>query len=439
MIRKLDTRLKELTTEWWRLLLKLTSYRLPQGVHLAIAFGAALLFTFSGARAEATNYYVSPSGNNTDGLSYGTAWTKFDQIRWSDLQGNDILIIDGGSSKIVYTEPLVTPANSQGGSPFSIQPSGDPGHNGQVVIDGSRSTYPNGVELYSPTSLIGKDYRVSSPGSLTVQNWKGAGVQLTGTSSTRWLVGGIESCKNAYGISCQFASNSSSNVIIAQDLIHDNKIANIEATGIDGLTVEDSWIYNSDYTKSARKTYGLVIRGSAEGTANVSSNVFGPGLGIGASIGKVRGGIGNCLFVDALSTSLEFLEDAPRFSVANCTLFQTSQNPYGETNYCLSSNRPKLSISNSIFYGGTVRLPADSGLLGKGNTQWQTSGVTTAIAPTQVNPQFAAPVGTYANNVSIATLGNTNFNLSSGSPATGTGSNITTAQTWFTSLFPWQP
>ncbi len=45
----------------------------------------ALFCLFSAARADATNYYVSPNGNNTTGTSYATAFNELNQINWSSI------------------------------------------------------------------------------------------------------------------------------------------------------------------------------------------------------------------------------------------------------------------------------------------------------------------------------------------------------------------
>ena len=51
--------------------------------------------------AQATNYFVSPTGNNKDGLSYATAWSSFDKIAWNKLNPYDRLFIDGGKNGLV--------------------------------------------------------------------------------------------------------------------------------------------------------------------------------------------------------------------------------------------------------------------------------------------------------------------------------------------------
>lgn len=51
----------------------------------------------------AASYYVSKSGDNTDGTSWAKAWTSFSSINWKNCAAGDILYIDEGR----YEEKLV--------------------------------------------------------------------------------------------------------------------------------------------------------------------------------------------------------------------------------------------------------------------------------------------------------------------------------------------
>jgi hypothetical protein len=99
------------------------------------------------AAEAARTYYVSPSGDNSDGLSWGHAWQDLDAIKWSALRPGDTIVLDGGPSAcpalgpgyncgIVYQSTLTVNANGASGSPITIRLSGEPGRNGTAIIDG---------------------------------------------------------------------------------------------------------------------------------------------------------------------------------------------------------------------------------------------------------------------------------------------------------------
>src|SRR6266566_2137235 len=92
------------------------------------------------AGASSHTYYVSKTGSNADGLSWATAWNELSQINWSVVQPGDTILLDGGSSQMVYTTTLTIGKSGTRGSPITIERATDAGHNGKVVLFGGRST-----------------------------------------------------------------------------------------------------------------------------------------------------------------------------------------------------------------------------------------------------------------------------------------------------------
>jgi hypothetical protein len=148
-----------------------------------------------------TRRYVSPSGNNTTGTSWATAWTSFSSINWGNLFGGGYLYIDGGTDSIVYNQGLDM-GNVMGGTnnyvyvmPGKYSPSPS-GHSGRVIITSSG----NGIDI-------------SSDGS-----------------STRWIyIKGLE-IRNGGAVGIRVTYNVK-NLVIDSCMIIDNYSFGIELTG----------------------------------------------------------------------------------------------------------------------------------------------------------------------------------------------------------------
>jgi hypothetical protein len=127
-------------------------------VKSASALFTAALLVLAVACTSAHNvravYYVSPSGNGANGLSWATAWRDTSLINWSVIQPGSQIIIDGGTSTCSVSPYDFKPSSPDPGvscgqryRPFSIgrdditiERSTTAGHNGAVVIDGGRDT-----------------------------------------------------------------------------------------------------------------------------------------------------------------------------------------------------------------------------------------------------------------------------------------------------------
>lgn len=48
------------------------------------------------------------NGNNTDGLTWATAWNEMDQIKWTgiDFRTMTLLTIDGGVGRMIHRKPM---------------------------------------------------------------------------------------------------------------------------------------------------------------------------------------------------------------------------------------------------------------------------------------------------------------------------------------------
>lgn len=168
-----------------------------------------------------TRRYVSPSGNNTTGTSWATAWTSFSSINWGNLFGGGYLYIDGGTDSIVYNQGIDI-GNAMGGTnnyiyvmagKYSPSPSG---HSGRVIITSSG----NGIDI-------------SSDGS-----------------STRWIyIKGLE-IRNGGAVGIRVTYNVK-NLVIDSCTIIDNYSFGIELTG---------WPADDSHTDTSRIIENVEIK-----------------------------------------------------------------------------------------------------------------------------------------------------------------------------------
>jgi hypothetical protein len=408
-----------------------------------------------------SRYYVSPHGDNTTGLSYKTAWTDLDQIKYSVLKSADVVFIDGGASGITYHKPLLIPA---GLTNVQFRNAVDPGHSGPVTIDGTGSTSADGIRVtgsYITVGGTGSWLPIPPPPPaaaplptatlpsqfLKVQNFS-IGIQDLSSSAT---LGYLEVTGNKNGLSMEGESAN-----VGASNIHDNTLNDIVdfANGTVNSYV-GCWIHNLNYLPA-----GSIVPGMRLAGGTVNNCVIGPGLthGIVTRTTSKSVTVSNCVLNDATVANFEVIAEPGDLGAMgpvlmdNCTSFMTNLNPYNATHSCLSTNYtypyktsgggsgppppppppPALAIYTSIFYGGNVRVPAaSSGVIATRDTEFNVTGNTMALATKQVDPLIQTNIAPYPNlsqypnNVSIGVLEDTHFSLSPRSPALGTGSSLT--------------
>lgn len=88
--------------------------------------------------AEATDYFVSRQGDNSQGTSWQTAWNELDQIAWDKIQPGDTIFLDGGDTSMGYRTTLAPTRRGRSDNPITIKLSTEPGRNGQAVFHGGR-------------------------------------------------------------------------------------------------------------------------------------------------------------------------------------------------------------------------------------------------------------------------------------------------------------
>lgn len=367
--------------------------------------------------------YVSKSGDNSDGLTWATAWNEMDQIQWNLVvpQRGDTVNIDGGTTRMIYTTPLKIQSSYSPYSPLPVKVSEEAGHNGQAVIYGA-GQQDNGVEIISGNcQILG-----SKKSGLLICGWRGDGLVMPQGIGPHNKVQHLEICKNrGAGLHLTGGFNN----IISKNIIHDNRVnVLVDPTGPIMSSFRTSWIYNSTYRTNSD---GIIM---GDGNNNpyvfVQDCVLGPGLKRGyhfAGASQTGGSLQNCLLINATRSNVSTVKG---LTASNLTSFMTKLNPWRRAHACvrIDSNQtvyPNESLGGSVFYGGAVRVDPSIQYSTLNNTQYKTTGNTTFLSPTQVDPLFVTNVGRYRNRVPIKVLINTDFSLQAGSPAAGTGSTIT--------------
>jgi hypothetical protein len=199
-------------------------------------------------------FYVSRQGNNSDGLTWATAWSELDQIDWDAVQPGDTVSIDGGEVRcafpvtigstsnepqpsgcgMVYQTTLAIRKSGTPSAPITIRLASEAGRNGTVRIFGGRS-YP--VPYCGQTDHPGAPPGTRSYGISVDQN-AGGGNGWIVIDGLHW--GGIM----VYGHSRYGMTFEETNCAAAANLPQDITVRNVEffdngsgTTGPDGRGV----------------------------------------------------------------------------------------------------------------------------------------------------------------------------------------------------------
>lgn len=420
----------------------------------ALALGSSAFATAPAAFATSDyngpkTFYVSKNGNNTDGRSWATAWTDFDQVKWDQMnfngsRGADSLVIDGGVKRMVYRKPLkITVSGTY--FPIDISVSKEAGHNGQAVIFPKKTE--TGIEFANNSYVRINGSRRSG---LLVHGAK-VGVAVTGNPAqfpVSLVNVEVENCNSA-GVS---APNSYSPIYLDQVIVHDcatNVAVQIQFQAPGGPRLNKCWIYNSNYNVNSD---GIVAAGGGTGYGPpyspffVTNSVIGPGLRNGVACPSLmQPQLYNCLIINCTDNNIV----GRGVRAEKVTSFMTRLNPNRKAHAALKLDGPPpgyyppLSpgyVKKSIFYGGLIDVPLEIpyGMPGPGgwpmkpfplpveaNTQFRTTGNTTLLSPNMVDPKFVDNVGVLPAQTPISLLMRLDFSLKPKSPALGTGSDVT--------------
>jgi hypothetical protein len=423
------------------------------------AFSPGSPSSLSNARAASgTLYYVSKNGNNSDGLSWNTAWNELDKINWSEIQPGDTILIDGGVSGMTYNSLLTVGQSGTASAPITIERATTAGHDGAVNLFGGRST---------PLPYCGQPtYNYQTQGVLTqgidIENnayviidgsgWHGISVYgVNGSAVTFGANAHNDTVRNLYLYDDGTASQESSGAAepIGPHLVdlhgsddtfqymdEDNGGEDaFQPTNINNITIQYSWLHDSrpnpndpgsSFNQCDHNDGMQIWTGDAVSNLTFDHDVIGPitenGLILGNGLVTVSNvTVTNTLIIDTDANNI-WGDTANGWKIDHVTSFAQNQNVILEG----SDN----SITNSVFYGG---LMSEHGSLAEdsNNCQWQTTGDT--LSGKTVNPQFASILSTFPLGVSTdlrqsptsTTLQSLDFSMPASSPCQGLGSSVT--------------
>lgn len=421
------------------------------------------------AQTNGNTYYVSKNGSNKDGISWATAWNELDQINWSVIQPGDIIILDGGSSQMVYTTTLTIGKSGTQSLPITIQRSTENGHNGKVVMFGGRSTplpyCGQSSYTYQQSSVAhGIVFRSSSWIVIDGMNWDGIsiyghsshGVDMTSNPSNDTLrnmeiydngtasqSGGTwNPDTNGHGIYL-----NGTNLTFEKMNIHDNSDDEFD-TGIgsiNNVTISYSWLHvdredptqpGLPFNQCVHQDGYQIYSGGTQGGILIENSIIGSGLkegtilgnlynsqGVGATVNNVT--IRNSLFLNKVNDIMGYPQIKERnWTIDHVTVWNLNTPQQGAYPHSIFLEGSGHTVTNSIFYGGPFYLP-DGLAVSSGNCQWNTTGNTSAIVGQTVDPQFVTDVSGFSDATPLAQIDGADFALRPGSPCTGKGSNVT--------------
>jgi hypothetical protein len=205
-------------------------------------------------------YYVSRTGNNTDGRSWKSAWSELDQINWGKIQGGDTILLDGGSSEMMYVTSLTIEKSGSDDKPIILRLADEAGRNGKVVIDGGLTYWPCQSSEPSPyleaqppgTRRFGIHLKGQSwvtidgtkPGGIEIRNHSQEGIIFRGARHIR--LSQLHIHHNTYATKPNGSGiDISGDAIILERLdIHHNGQDAIQGGDLSNFVLEESYIHD---------------------------------------------------------------------------------------------------------------------------------------------------------------------------------------------------
>jgi hypothetical protein len=414
------------------------------------------------ASTTSTTYYVSKTGSNGDGRSWATAWNELDQINWAAIQAGDTVLLDGGSSQMVYTTAMTVGASGNSSAPITVKLAPDAGRNGQVVIFGGRSTplpyCDQPTYTYDDAGANQFGIHMENASYVTIDGTKWSGISIYGNnrSGVKLVSGSVNDTlrymeiydngeavlhpqTNAWRPDQPGINLGGTGVVFDHMLIHDNGQDGFQSggSGISNITLSNSWIYNlRPHPSNPSLSYNFcmhsdgmqIYNGGNQSGVTFSSDILGPGLMQGTLLGQTPSmaqvdnvTFNNVLILDTTNANIMGYPTVQslNWSVNNVTSFHVAYDPDGSSHSAIFLEGSGHHVNNSIFYGGTDYLP--NGVSTGGNFQYNNTGYNLG---TVADPLFVnAPA--YNSQPTLQDLANGDYALQPGSPATGKGSAIT--------------
>ena len=321
---------------------------------------------------QSVTFYVSPTGKNTNGRSWNTAWNELDQIQWEEISPGDTIVIAGGE----YHTQLDVKKSGTPGLPITITTNGE-----QVVLDGQRPVPPdcgqkdypdvegkNAIELEGQGYIVidGRDWR----GIVIRNHLRGIGMRL-GTYNI--IVRNVEIYDNGWFISSGSRTGpdgpgvnlGGSDILFERVIIHDNgQDAFQSGRGVWNFKLRNSWLYNSrEHSTMPGKVFnycqhsdGIQIYGDGvQGPVVIEDSIIGPSFTQGiiidenSTVNDVV--IKNTLLIGSDNAGIIISDggQSSNWTLQNVTIVQDAED---ERSWNLKMNGTGHRIRDSIFWGG---------------------------------------------------------------------------------------
>jgi hypothetical protein len=435
---------------------------------------AACTSATTSAQAIHLAYYVSPSGNGTDGRSWATAWRNTSLINWSAVRPGATIVLDGGTSvcggspydfKPSSPDPGVTCGQryapfSVGQDDVTIERSTAAGHDGTVVIDGGRDTpLPYcGQASYSAPGGAATGIDLNGHSGVVIDGKARSGIVVRGADNGVWMQGGggdtlrnMEIFDNGFAISHSWGYSSDGQGVLMSGennvydrlLVHDNgqdefhsgseRHSGIIGYSDAGSVLSNSWLgavrANPDYP--GEPFNDLQASGHDPGCTHADGvQIFEPGTtmsGLTFSYDVFGPGTNSGLFPSDAGTGATFdnvtVSDSLFLSPATIDIMTVNPVHGWDLDHdTLIAARDALLIpangtnrmTGVIKYGGSVYLSGDSWIT-SGNI-WYGGGPLPG-ASAHFDPGFpAVPLGTLPSVASLFAMKLIPSDTASGSP-----------------------
>ena len=199
----------------------------------------------AGAPFNSTKFYVSKAGDNSDGLTWQTAWTAPDKIKWRNVtpQSQVIIACDDYNCGLI-----VPPGVGLMDAPVMIKPGSPTGQVRLLAASGPGVYVSSGSSVYLFGFQNESDYGGWSirKSQFEISKANGAGVLVAPGAKKVWLVGlTVDNCRDT-GIEVRGGSE----VIVSTCNVFDNRggsQVNLQSTAgsfdTAGAAIDGCWIH----------------------------------------------------------------------------------------------------------------------------------------------------------------------------------------------------
>jgi len=336
-------------------------------------------------------FYVSRTGDNTDGRSWTTAWNELDQIAWELVRPGSVVTIAGGE----YHTRMAVGASGVPSDWITITTDGN-----QVVMDGLRPAPPYcGQVDYTPVpgddavELDGQGYII-----IDGRDWRGIvvrnharGIRLR-EGAHNIVVRNVEVYNNGWSIGSGADREpdgpgvelGGSNILFERVIIHDNgQDAFQSGWGVWNFTLRQSWLYNSREHPNrsgvsfnyCSHTDGIQIYGDyVQGPFAVQDSIIGPSFTQGIIISAVSNVdnvlVDNTLFVGNANAGIVISAGgtSSNWMIRNATIVQSPT----EDSWNVRMEGYGHQVRDSVFWGGPWGIGIFDWTDASGNINWLT-------------------------------------------------------------------